>query len=270
MQIKFIDFFGLKLSSFTEKELLEYSEWNIRNKNKAVCYGYSFGTLPYFQNYPEIARYSNQFEVSLCDGRGLFLLTKLMGAGLKSDLSIPNYSMKLLDLANRNRFSILLIGSSPENNELATRNIKKRYPDAVIFDGCDGGRFTPEDQIKTVEYVNKCKPDILFLGVSAPKKERFAYEWKNSLSVSLIVPFGGAIDILSGKSKPIPVFIKKIAMGALWRFIQEPKRLFKDSIINSLDVIFRLIPSLYFNKYILKRYFNIPKFYNKSCEAPIS
>jgi len=74
--------------------------------------------------------------------------------------------------------------------------------------------FTPEDNEKTAAYINKFKPDILFVGVTSPKKEKFAWEWKDKLDVSLIVPFGGAIDILSGKSKPIPRVIKKNDFGS--------------------------------------------------------
>lgn len=267
--INYLDFFGLKISIFEDTELLEYSEEVIKEKRKAVCYGYSIGTLPYFRKFPEVAVYSNQFDVSLCDGRGLYLVTKLLGFKLKSDLSIPNFSMKLLRLANENHFSVMLIGSSPENNKLATENIRKNYPDAVIYNGYDGGIFSTGDQIKTVEYVNRHNPDILFIGVSLPKKERFAYEWKEELNASLIVPFGGAIDILSGKSKPIPRIVKKMALGGIYRFIQEPRRLFNDSILNSFNFLFILMPCLLIETYIFRRRFSIPKFYNSTCAAPI-
>ena len=51
-KIKYLDFFGLKLSVFEVSELLEYTKEVISKKRKAVCYGYSFGTIPYFKKYP--------------------------------------------------------------------------------------------------------------------------------------------------------------------------------------------------------------------------
>jgi N-acetylglucosaminyldiphosphoundecaprenol N-acetyl-beta-D-mannosaminyltransferase len=269
MAIDWINFFGLKLSVFTDNQLLDYIKYAISHKEKTVCYGYSFGTLPYFKKYPEIAIYSNRFEVSLCDGRGLYLLAKILGYNLKSDLSIPNLSRNALELADKEGFSLMLLGSSKENNLRATENIRKKYPKAIIYDGYDGGWFNLNDQLKSVEIINQKKPDILFIGVSCPKKESFAYTWKDKLDVSVIIPFGGGIDILSGRSKPIPKPIKKLMLGALWRFFQEPKRLFRDSIINSFNTLFLMIPSLLFNHYIMRKEFSIPKFYNKSCEAPI-
>lgn len=268
--IEHIDFFGLKLSVFTESELSNYLNYIFQKKIKTICFGYSLGTFPYLKRYPEIAVFSNVFDIMLCDGRGLYILAKLLGFKIKSDISIPNFSWQLFKLANQEKLSILIIGSTPENNRRATVNARRLYPHATIYDGIDGGMFTPDDNEKSVEYINKFKPDILFVGVSSPKKEKFAWEWKEKLDVSVIVPFGGAIDILSGKSKPIPKIVKKMALGAIWRFIQEPRRLFRDSILYPANVIFLLIPSLLFQVYILRRQFTIPKFYNKSTESLIN
>jgi N-acetylglucosaminyldiphosphoundecaprenol N-acetyl-beta-D-mannosaminyltransferase len=265
-----VDFFGLKLSIFDEDDLFLYLKEAVKNKSKKICYGYSFGIFPYLKKYPEIAVYSNRFDILLCDGRGLYMLAKLLGFKLKSDMAIPNFSWRLFSLADREKLSVLIIGSTTENNQAATRNARRLYPRATIYDGIDGGRFTPEDNEKTAAYINELKPDILFVGVSSPKKEKFVWEWKEKLDVSLIIPFGGAIDILSRKSKPIPKLIKKMALGALWRFVQEPRRLFRDSIIYPVNVFFRLIPSLLFNRYILKKSFSIPNYYDRSTRAPIS
>jgi len=265
--INYVDFWGLKLSVFNNPRVLQYIKDIIQKRNKIICFGYSLGTFPYLKKHPEIAVYGNTFDIMLSDGRGLFLLSKMLGYKLKSDISIPNFSLELLKLANDEKYSVLIIGSSPENNLNATLNARKLFPNAILFDGISGGSFSISDNQKTIAYINGLKPNILLIGVSSPKKEKFAYEWKGKLKVNIIVPFGGAIDILSGKSKPIPKFIKKIALGAIWRFLQEPKRLFRDSILYPLNVIFLLIPSLLFNVYILKRPFSIPKFYNRESEA---
>lgn len=268
--IDHVNFFGLKLSVFSEDEVFPYVKDVVRKKGKIVCFGYSLGTFPYLKKYPEIAVLSNKFEIMLSDGRGLYLLARLLGFKLKSDISIPNFSWKLFELADQEKFSILIIGSTPKNNQAASVNARRLYPHATIYDGIDGGMFTPEENEKTAEYINKLKPDILFIGVTSPKKEKFAWEWKEKLNVSIIVPFGGAIDILAGKSKPIPKIVKKMALGAIWRFIQEPRRLFRDSIIYPANVFLLLIPTLLYQVYFLGRPFSIPKYYSKSTESLIS
>jgi N-acetylglucosaminyldiphosphoundecaprenol N-acetyl-beta-D-mannosaminyltransferase len=269
-EIQQFDFYGLKISSFNEDSLIMFFEETIENRKKAICYGYSLGSIPYFKHYPEYLEYANQFDIMACDGRGIYLLAKWMGFQVKSDLSIPNMTWKLLELANKNGYSVLIIGSSPENNKKATENARIKYPGAKFYNGADGGKFSPQDQQKTAEYINEVKPDILLIGVSSPKKESFAYYWQDKIDVKIIIPFGGAIDILSGKSKPIPKIVKKMCLGAYYRFIQEPKRLFRDSILFTGSVMLKVIPRLVFLKMIGKdESFSIPKLYNKSIDTTI-
>jgi exopolysaccharide biosynthesis WecB/TagA/CpsF family protein len=267
-EIKYLNFFGLKLSVFEVSELMEYTKEVIRNKSKTICYGYSFGTLPYFKTFPEIAVYGNQFDVSLADGRGLFLLAKLLGSAIKSDISIPSFVDNLLRQANDNNFSVMLLGAREEINKKASENLKNNFPDARILKGMHG-YFTEDEKDEIVAEINLLKPDILLIGMSSPKKERFAFQNKDRLDVNVIVPCGGVIDILAGEKKRIPKVIKKSGLAWFYRFVQEPKRLFRDSILNLLSVLFLLIPSLLFNTYILHKKFSIPKFYNRNCEAPI-
>jgi N-acetylglucosaminyldiphosphoundecaprenol N-acetyl-beta-D-mannosaminyltransferase len=257
------DFLGLKVSQFRIDELLEWTEYRITNNLKTVVYGYSLGTFPYFRKYPEIGYISNSFDVLLCDGRGFFFLNKLFRYPVEDEISIPNYTNLVLELANKHKFSVMIIGSSTANNQEATKRCRMKYSDAIVFDGYDGGDFGKESWKTTIEKINSVKPDILLVGVSSPKKEVFAKNNLEVLEVKLIIPFGGAIDIMSGKSKPIPITIKKMGLGGIYRFIQEPKRLFRDSILYGLSVVFIMLPVLVVKKLILKNEFNVINFYNK-------
>jgi N-acetylglucosaminyldiphosphoundecaprenol N-acetyl-beta-D-mannosaminyltransferase len=267
-KIEFIDFFNLKLSIFEIKELLDYIHDVIIENRKAICYGYSFGTLPYFKKYPEIAIYSNQFDVSVIDGRGLFVLVKLLGFPIKSDLSIPTLVDLTLRQANDNNFSVMLLGAKQDINNKATENLKLKYPNARIFPGING-YFKEIEEDEIISKINKLKPDILLIGISSPIKEKFAFINQNKLNVKIIIPCGGVIDILAGHKKRIPKFIKKMGLAWFYRYIQEPRRLFKDSILNSFSVLFHMIPYLLITSYILHKKFSIPKFYNALCDAPI-
>lgn len=267
--IKYFDFFGLKLSIFDPHELTDYFLKVIRNNKKVICYGYSFGTLPYFKPYPEIAVYGNRFDVSVADGRGLFLFARLLGKPIKSDMSIPSMVDSLLELADKNNFSVMLLGARDDINLKATENLKNKFPGAAIIRGIHGYFKEFEEDI-IVSKINKYSPDILLIGISSPKKERFAFLHSEELNCRIVVPCGGVIDILAGHKKRTPKFVKRAGLAWLYRFVQEPKRLFRDSIINSLSVLFRLIPTLLFKVYVLReKDFSIPKFYNSTCEAPI-
>lgn len=261
--IKYVDFFGLKLSVFEEPELIQTIDTAIKNIEKLICYGYNFGMFPYFKKYPEIPQYSNQFDILVADGRGYYLFAKLMGFPVKSDLSIPYMVERVLELAEKNAYSILLLGAKKEINNKATEKLRIKYPAIKVFDG-HHGYFKEESEQQIVDFINTSKPDILLIGISSPMKERFAYKWKYELDCKIIIPCGGVIDILAGNKKHTPKFIKKMGFAWFYRFIQEPQRLFKDSIFYMSKVLFILIPSLLFHVYVLRKPFSIPAFYNKS------
>ncbi|MFZ2339146.1 MAG: WecB/TagA/CpsF family glycosyltransferase [Bacteroidales bacterium] len=267
--IESLDFFGLKFSVFEDNQLINLVNDHIEFKKKLICYGYNFGMFPYFSKYPEIPEYANQFDILVADGRGYYLLAKMLGFPVKSDLSVPNLVDRVIKLANEKHYSILLLGAKEEINKEAGNRIQAKYPDLKVCNGYHG-YFNEIEEPEIVDDINSKQPDILLIGISSPKKERFAFKWKDNLNCSIIIPCGGVIDILAGFKKPTPRFIKKSGFAWLYRFVQEPKRLFRDSILNLLSVLLLMIPSLLFNTYILRKKFSIPKFYNSKFDAPIT
>ncbi|NVO21361.1 MAG: WecB/TagA/CpsF family glycosyltransferase [Bacteroidetes bacterium] len=269
-RVKSFNFFGLKLSSFTEDDLVQEIKQSIDSGQKKILYGYSFGILPYFKFFPEIAIFSNQFDILVADGRGFYLLAKLLRYPIKSDISIPNMVNHSLDLANQNSYSVMLLGAKDVINKKATENIRKKFPGIQVKEG-HHGYFKQDGEPEIVDFINKNKPDILLIGISSPMKERFAQKWKDDLDCKIIIPCGGVIDILADFTKPTPRFIKKIGLAWLYRFVQEPRRLFKDSIVYLSYVVLGMIPSLIFRTYILrKKDFSIPGFFHKGINAPLT
>jgi N-acetylglucosaminyldiphosphoundecaprenol N-acetyl-beta-D-mannosaminyltransferase len=192
----------------------------------------------------------------------------VLGYPIKSDISVPFMVDKVLDLAELKGYSIFLLGAKHEINKKAAERIHTKYPNIKMSVG-HHGYFKEDEELQIVNFINTNKPNIILIGISSPLKERFAYKWKEKLDCNIIIPCGGVIDILAGYKKPIPKLIKKFGLAWLFRFIQEPKRLFKDSIVNLMDVLFLMIPSLLFQTYVLRKKFSIPRFYNKSYEVPL-
>jgi N-acetylglucosaminyldiphosphoundecaprenol N-acetyl-beta-D-mannosaminyltransferase len=156
----------------------------------------------------------------------------------------------------------MLIGSKESTNIKATNNLREKYPNIVVLDGLTGGMFTENDQISTVEIINRVKPNIIMIGVSSPKKEAFAYKWKDKLDVNIIVPFGGMIDGLAGEVKLVPPLFKKMGLGAWYRALQEPKRMLWNRLYMTWEFLFRVYPVTFFQLKINKnKNFFIPSLY---------
>lgn len=246
------DFYGLNISVFSEKELDQQIEADLSGTQVKTYFGYSMGYLPLFKKNPELYTCANGYDLMVTDGRLFYLFAKFFGAPLNFDISIPFLSRKLMKIANMRGASMMVVGSLPEINRKATQHLRENYPHAVVYDGEDGGKFTREDQLKTIEHINSYCPDILFLGVSSPKKELFATEWKDKLKVKIIVPFGGMIDGLGGKVWLTPPLLKKMGLATLVRVAQEPRRLLWPNIVTVFYVFVVLIPTALIQILVLK------------------
>ncbi len=253
-------FFGLKVSVFTYNELINYIEQTLISNKPKVFFGYSLGLIAYFKKYPEIYKYANRFDLMITDGRLFYLMAKFVGLPLKYEISIPYLVELILNIAEKKKISVMIIGSTEDNNNLASKNIKEKYKNIKILPGITGGIFEDNDIELVIKHINFYKPEIILVGVSSPKKERFSYISKDKLNTKIIIPCGGAIDILSGKTKRIPIFVKKIGLGAIWRLSLEPKRLFKRYMFLIFEVIFRLIPIIIIKN--RNHNFFLPKIYN--------
>jgi N-acetylglucosaminyldiphosphoundecaprenol N-acetyl-beta-D-mannosaminyltransferase len=235
MEIPKESFFGLDVSIFSEKELNEYFEYILEVKKPHVLYGYSIGLLPYVKKYPEIIEYSNHFDLLVTDGKIFYFLAKKCNIPVYYNLSIPQMVLKFLRIANTKKLKILLLGAKKSVNDKATENIRKKYPLAKVIDGIDG-YFDKNEEQKVVDKISLISPDILFVGMHSPYKEYFSYKYKNKLNTKIIIPCGGMIDVLAGKTKLTPNWVKNIGLAWLYRLMQQPFQRFE--ITRNFIIIF--------------------------------
>lgn len=255
------NFFGLKYNSFNISEFYDFICNTIKLNNKKIIYGYSLLLLPKLKDNPEIYDYANSFDFFVIDGRGLYSLMKLFKVSDIIDISLPDAVEHILKIADLNRFKVFIFGASKEINEQAKINIHTNYPNIKLIYGIDGYRYKNNEN-NVIDEINNISPDILLIGISSPEKERIAFEWKDKLNCNIIVPCGGVIDILGGKTKREPIIIKKLNLTWFYRFLQEPKRLFKALFMNGIKIIFTLLPSIFYNVRIKKNLnYSIPCFY---------
>jgi len=78
-----------------------------------------------------------------------------------------------------------------------------------------------------VEMINRAKPDVLWVGLGCPKQERWMYEHRDRLDVPVMVGIGAAFKFISGDVKPAPAWMSKHGVEWVWRFMHEPRRLWR-------------------------------------------
>lgn len=122
-------------------------------------------------------------------------------------------------------------------------NAKIEFPDLKVYTYSPPYKqcFSEEDSQRMIELINVVKPDVLFIGMTAPKQEKWAYTYFNELDAKYICSIGAVFDFYAGNIRRAPHWIIYIGLEWLFRLMQEPKRLAMRYIIgNSSFVLFML------------------------------
>jgi N-acetylglucosaminyldiphosphoundecaprenol N-acetyl-beta-D-mannosaminyltransferase len=256
-------FFGIPISGFTLADLKLFITSLKQNSVPKILYGFSLHSIYSISKVPEIIKLGNQADLIVIDGRPFYWLLKMFKVPVKSNISIPESVLYTLKLANDNKYSVLLFGSTFEVNTIACENIKREYPGIHVLNGMSG-YFNQNEVEEKIKIINTQNPDIVLIGISSPQKERIAFNFKNNFNAKLIIPCGGMIDVLAGKAKLSPPLIKKLGLASFYRIIQEPKRLMFDRIKFYIFFFFNLLPILIWNGAIRKRKdFSLLEHYDK-------
>jgi N-acetylglucosaminyldiphosphoundecaprenol N-acetyl-beta-D-mannosaminyltransferase len=193
-----------------------------------------------------IAEKDNQFkdallnsDVLLPDGQGIVLAEKfLYGKTIKkiAGYDLFNYLIKIL---SENGGKCFFLGSSNETLNTIKKKLNIQYPKikADSYSPPFKVAFDENDNSIMIEKINRFKPDVLFVGMTAPKQEKWVYENKDKLSANVIASIGAVFDFYAGNVRRPSQFWIDLGLEWLIRFMQEPIRLFKR---NMYSIVFLL------------------------------
>ena len=120
------------------------------------------------------------------------------------------YFMNKMNIQNS---KVFLLGSTTEVLSRMVDRSKKEYPNIRIETFSPPFRkFTSEDENQIVEKINSFRPNIVFIGLTAPKQEILAYKIKNRINVNIICTVGNVFDWYAGVQKqPEKIWVKLVA-----------------------------------------------------------
>jgi len=176
----------------------------------------------------------------LPDGKPLIWISKIYGTQLKEKISGSDLFPRVCELAADKSFSVFFLGAAEGVAAKAAANLQKKYPRLVIagtYSPLPGFESDPVELENIFTHVKQAKADILILGLGCPKQEKFFYKYKEFLNVPLALHFGASFDFEAGIIKRAPRWMSNYGLEWLFRFFQEPKRLFKRYFIDDMLII---------------------------------
>ena len=88
------------------------------------------------------------------------------------------------------------------------------------------------EKVKIAEEIEAAAPDIVWVGLGSPRQEQWMYDFRRRLSTPVLIGVGAAFDFHAGKLKQAPVWMQENGLEWLYRFVHEPKRLWRRYLVN--------------------------------------
>jgi N-acetylglucosaminyldiphosphoundecaprenol N-acetyl-beta-D-mannosaminyltransferase len=176
------------------------------------------------QRNPDFKNILNNADLLIPDGAGVVLASKILKRPLKEKVSGIDLVKNLFAAAASKNISFFILGGEPGVAEMAAVNIISEYG-KVNIKGYAHGFFKPEEENSLIEEINKANPDILLVGLGAPKQEFWIFNNMYRLQCKVCIGVGGSIDVFAGKVALTPEFIRKAGFEWLHRLIRQPERI---------------------------------------------
>ncbi len=178
----------------------------------------------------------NRADFSVADGVGVTMVAKLTNKDVGPRIAGHNYFEALMAALNeRGSGRVFFFGSSPHVLELIEQQFIKDYPniDLCGLISPPFGDWPDNTNNEMINEINKKNPDVLWVGMTAPKQEKWAEKNRSSLSAPIIGSIGAVFDFYAGTYPRAPEWMRKLGLEWLFRLIKEPKRMWRRNFIST-------------------------------------
>ena len=189
----------------------------------------------------ELRRIINDCALVNVDGMPVVWASRLLGKPLKERVAGVDLFEALMRRAGDKGWRVFLLGAREEVVQAVRATYQRKYPQLAIA-GCRNGYWSGEQEEAAVaEQVRASRADLLFVAISSPKKEQFLGRYQGAMQVPFAMGVGGTFDVADRPRQAGAAWMQKAGLEWFYRFLQEPRRMFRRYFIDDMAFIWLLI-----------------------------
>lgn len=187
------------------------------------------------KNDHQLSNALQKSDILLPDGIGVVWANRILNKTNISRIAGSDLHYSLLAKLNKSNGKAFYLGSGVSTLQKIKTRLKQEYPN-IQFGGYSPPfkpEFSEEENREMIAAVNAFQPHVLFVGMTAPKQEKWAYQHKEQLDTNIIASVGAVFDFFAGTVKRPGKFWQKAGLEWLPRLLREPKRLWRRNFIST-------------------------------------
>jgi N-acetylglucosaminyldiphosphoundecaprenol N-acetyl-beta-D-mannosaminyltransferase len=207
----------------------------------------------------ELARKDTLFREAICnadlvtpDGIGIVLASKIHNGTIRGRVTGSDIFLGLSRALNQEKgYRYFFLGSTEETLNLIKERMKVEFPNIEVagtYSPPFKTEFSEADSKAMIESVNRAQPHVLWVGMTAPKQEKWVFQHRDQLQVRFIGPIGAAFDFFAGTKKRSGEWFRDRGYEWLPRLFREPRRLWHRNFVTFPIFVFRNIVTRIYNK----------------------
>ena len=219
---------GVNIAAINMEWLVDYLEKNISEiKGDYICVSNVHTTVTSFEDAAYCA-IQNGGSMAIPDGGPLSTVGQKRGHKNMERTTGPSLMGEIFEISAKKGYRHYFYGSKEETLELLQKKLMEKYPEIQIA-GMYSPPFRPlteeEDKV-IIERINETKPDFVWVGLGAPKQEKWMAAHQGKID-GLMLGVGAGFDYYAENIKRAPMWMQKHNLEWVYRLVQDPKRLFK-------------------------------------------
>lgn len=230
---------GVNIAVTNMKKTLDYIEENLESiKGEYICVSNVHTTVMSYED-EEYKKIQNGGVLALPDGGPLSLVSRKRGFKHAERVTGPDLMGEIFKISEERGYTHYFYGSTEETLDILRIKLKERYPKLNIV-GMYSPPFKKEvilESSKVLNTINKSKADFIWIGLGAPKQEKWMHLHKGKVN-GLMIGVGAGFDYFAEKIDRAPNWMQRINLEWFYRFLQEPRRLFKRYFISNSKFIY--------------------------------
>lgn len=238
-----IDVLGVGVSALTMARTLKIIEaWITASDHQFVCVTGVHGIME-SQRDPELRDMHNRAGLVTPDGMPLVWLSWMHGCRHVERVYGPDLMLACCAASVSKGYRHYFFGGAAGVPERLASRLQERFPGLVVAGTCSPSFREPtaEEARATVARINAANPDIVWVGLSTPKQERWMAEHVGRLSAHVLIGVGAAFDFHAGLKRQAPRWMQRAGLEWFFRLATEPRRLWRRYLTNNPRFLWRIL-----------------------------
>lgn len=230
------------LKDYCIRQVLQWLESSKTKKYLACANPHSLMVARKDQTFKEALQNA---DLLVPDGIGMVIASIILGGQIRERVTGSDMFLGLNGVLNeKGGCRVFLLGSTDRTLAKIEEKMRAEFPNITLV-----GTYSPpfrsvfndEDNTVMIEAVNRAKPDVLWVGLTAPKQEKWIYENKNRLNAKFIGAIGAVFDFYAGNAKRSSSLFQNMGLEWLPRLLRNPRRLWRRTLVSMPSFLFIVI-----------------------------